>query len=421
MNDESIEFEEIEGEMELVPPEIYAANLIGWAVERHASDLFISDLENSVQVAIRRLGKVEHVRRLARHYGHKLQGHLRVLAGADAGETIRPTDGRGVITTPESEVIDIRLSAIPTMYGQDITIRLFDPISGSLSIDQLGFEDVEFDEINALLHQRAGLILVAGPVASGKSSTLYASLDSLNDGTRKIHTLEDPIEHSIAGVMQTQVNLKAGLDFAELLTTVLRHSPDVIMVGEIRDERTAATAVRAGASGQLVLATIHAKTAVEAIYSMLHYGTHPQFLASSLIGVINQRLVKKLCGECKSPLDLGEIEVPERIRPRLDDTAPQVYQSTGCECCFGDGFESLICVPEIVTINDAISAALAQQVPLNELEQVIRSKGSLSLGEALSSRIYRGVTTPYEANALVSDPHLANLLSRMRTAVDATS
>ncbi|MDG2224014.1 MAG: ATPase, T2SS/T4P/T4SS family, partial [Rubripirellula sp.] len=419
MNDESIEFEEIEGELELVPPEIYASNLIAWAVERHASDLFISDLENSVQVAIRRLGKVEPVRRLARNYGHKLQGHFRVLAGADAGETIRPTDGRGVITTPESEVIDIRLSAIPTLYGQDITIRLFDPISGALSIEQLGFDDTELDEINALLHQKAGLILVAGPVASGKSSTLYASLDSLNDGTRKIHTLEDPIEHSLAGVMQTQVNLKAGLDFADLLSTVLRHSPDVIMVGEIRDERTAATAVRAGASGQLVLATIHAKTAVEAIYAMLHYGTHPQFLASSLIGVINQRLVKKLCRECRSPLDLGEVEVPERVRPRLGDKPPQVHQPTGCDSCFGDGFESLICVPEIVNINDAVSDAMAQQVPVNELERLIRSEGSLSLGEALSSRIYRGITTPYEANAAVPDRNLADLLSKMRAAIEA--
>jgi type II secretory ATPase GspE/PulE/Tfp pilus assembly ATPase PilB-like protein len=413
VSDDVVEFEPLEGEMELMPPEVYASNLVEWAVERHASDLFISDLENSVQVTIRRLGKVESVRRLARDYGHKLQGHFRVLSGADAGETIRPAEGRGMLATPSGGFIDIRLSAMPTLFGQDVAIRLFDPVTGARSIEQLGFDQTELTTFRDILNRKSGLVLVAGPVASGKSSTLYAAVDSLNDGTRKIHALEDPIEHAIVGVMQTQVNLRAGLDFAELLAAVLRHSPDVIMIGEIRDPRTAATAVRAGSSGQLVLATIHAKTVVEAIDSMLHYGTNPQFLANSLTGVINQRLVRKLCQVCRSPLDLGELEVPDPIRARLGDLQPQVWHAPGCDACFGDGFDALTCVPEIMAVTRPIADAISSRMPARELEHLIRSEGVLSLADTLACRVFLGITTPHEANRAIPDTLLNQLVGRV--------
>lgn len=406
--DEAIEFEEV-GETELTPPETYASNLIEWAVERHASDLFVSDSENSVVVAVRRLGKIETVRRLARAYGRKLQGHLRVMAGADAGEIIRPAEGRGVLTTPSGGLVDLRLSCMPTLFGQDVAVRMFDPVRGARSLLNLGFDDAELQQIRDLIEQPSGLILVAGPVASGKSSTLYAALDALNDGTRKIHTLEDPIEHSISGVMQSQVNLRAGLDFADLLAAVLRHSPDVIMLGEIRDSRTASTAVRAGASGQLVLATIHAKTAAEAVDSMLQYDTKPKFLGSSLLGVINQRLVRQLCPECRKPLDVGELDVSDRIRPRLDGEPAKLYEAVGCDSCFGDGFSNLSCVPEIMACNREISDAISNGAPASELEDVALREGMLSLAEAVAIRIYRGETTPYEGNRVVTDPSLASL------------
>ena len=159
----SVDFEEIEGEIKLSPPEIYAANLIEWAVDQRASDLFVSDSENSVIIAVRRLGKVQTVRRLARDYGHKLQGHLRVLAGSDAGDMLRPTEGRGVLHTPNGSKVDLRLSTIPTLYGQDVTIRLFDPVRGTRSLTELGYDSYELEIIRKMLDQPAGLILVAGP------------------------------------------------------------------------------------------------------------------------------------------------------------------------------------------------------------------------------------------------------------------
>ncbi len=286
-DNETIEFEEfddLEGETELTPPELYAANLIDWALDRHASDLFISDTANSVLVSMRRLGKIELIRRLARDYGHRLQGHLRVISGSDAVENIRPTEGRGVLETPSGAKVDLRLSTMPTLHGADVAVRLFDPARGARSLDRLGMDAFELEIMDQLLARPSGLMLFVGPVASGKSTSLYAMIERLNDGTRKIHTLEDPIERAIPNVMQTRINLRAGLDYPELLAVVMRHSPDVIMIGEIRDPRTAAAAARAAASGQLVLATMHAKSASEAIETLLHYDIHPKYLAGAAGG-----------------------------------------------------------------------------------------------------------------------------------------
>ena len=402
-----------EVETELTPPEIYASNLIEWAVDRHCSDLFVSDLESNVRISVRRLGRIEPVRRLAREYGRRLQAYLRVLAGADSGEMLRPTEGRGVVTTPCGNTVDLRMSCIPTMFGQDVAIRLFDPIRGARAIEALGYDAHELQEIKKLIYHPAGLILVAGPVASGKSSTLYAMVDALNDGSRKIHTLEDPIEHSVNGVMQSQVNLRAGLDFPDLLSVVLRHSPDVIMIGEIRDPRTAAAAIRAGASGQLVLATIHAKTAPEAVDSMLQYGSNPKFLASSLIGVINQRLVRRLCTKCRQPRPLGDIAVRQEIIDRLGHHPAQQWSVKGCDDCFLDGFSSLTTLTEFMKIDKLLSQAIADCAPAQELGRIACEGGMLSLEDMALLSVLRGDTTSYEANRVVANEQLARLATEI--------
>ena len=411
------DFAELEGEHELTSPDLFAANLVEWAVERHASDLFVSDHEQCVAVSVRRMGGIEIVRRLARGYGRRLQGHLRVLSGGDAGETIRPTEGRGVVTTPNGSTIDLRLSCIPTLFGQDVSIRLFDPVRGARSLDRLGFDAAELSQIQSLLNRPSGLILVAGPVASGKSSTLYASIDFLNDGTRKIHAIEDPIEHSLSGVMQSQVNLRAGLDFADLLAVVLRHSPNVIMIGEVRDQRTAETAVRAGASGQLVLATIHAQTAVQAIDSMLQYNAKQKFLASSLIAVINQRLVRQLCPTCRREVSVQQpLDVPSRLQNRLAGVQPRLYLSGECQHCFGSGFHSLTCLPEIMSVNQAISELIGSNASSIEIQRAMIAQGMLTLAESATLRVLRGETTAWEVNRLVEDPFLATLAAMSSSA-----
>jgi type II secretory ATPase GspE/PulE/Tfp pilus assembly ATPase PilB-like protein len=413
--DEKVVFVELAGETEMTPPETYAANLIEWAVERKASDLFVSDNENSASVSIKRFGKVEVIRHLAKSYGRRLQGHLRVLAGGDPGEMIRPSEGRGVVQTPGGRTVDLRMSTMPTMFGQDVAIRLFDPVNGARSIEKMGFLPSELEMIRRLIYQRSGLILVAGPVASGKSSTLYAAINELNDGSRKIHTLEDPIEHALAGVMQSQVNLRAGLDFSELLSSVLRHSPDVIMIGEIRDARTASTAVRAGASGQLVLATIHAKTAAEAVDSMLQYDTNPKFLASALIGVINQRLVRRLCRSCARPINASGLrEISDRVTCQLQGKEPGLYCAVGCEGCYGDGYDGMTCVPEIVDFDYALSEKVARGHSAGEIESFACQNGRLHLSEVMAIRVLLGITSADEANRLVANPLLAELAMKAK-------
>lgn len=411
----TIEFTEIEGEMELVPPEIYALHLIQWAAERHVSDIFISDDQRSVAVSVRRLGRVELVRRLAKDYGTRLQGHFRVIAGADAGDSIHPADGRAVVTTEDGSEFDFRLSAIPTLFGQDVTLRLFDSKRGSSGIDQLGLDACEVTALRRLLDQPSGLLLVSGPVASGKTCTLYSSLQYLNDGTLKIHTIEDPVEYAIRGVQQTQVNLRARLDFSDLLTAVLRHSPDVIMIGEIRDGRSAETAVRAGSSGQLVLATVHADSAAQAIVTMLQYGTNPTFLARTLIGVVNQRLISKLCLDCRQEIwAADDLCRNDRVWRKLDGQQPKLYRKAGCPKCFETGFTSLTCLPEIMPIDREIEQAIIHGEDSGQIERIAVEHGMLSLADAAQVRVLRGDTTATEANRVIEHPELAYLASKER-------
>lgn len=412
----AIDFQEIEGETELTPPDFYASQLIEWAAERSASDIFISDAERSVVVAIRRMGRIEIVRRLARQYGRYLQGHFRAISAAGAGDLVHPAEGRASVVLSDRRSIDFRLSAIPTLYGQDVSIRLFDSERGRGGIDALGMDEDEVATLKRMLSFPSGLILVSGPVASGKTCTLYATLRHLNDGTRKIHTIEDPIEYPLSGVHQSQTNDRAKLDFDELLTAVLRHSPDVIMIGEIRDSRIAATAVRAGASGQLVLATVHADSTAQAINVMRQYDVNPTFLARTLVGVVNQRLIRRLCPDCRREIASGDDLVGnDAVRARLYGETPRLYQAVGCPKCTDTGFSSLTCLPELMFVSPETEQGIIRGAASAELEQLAVQSGMLRMVDAAQVRVLRGVTTPAEVCRELDAPELSHLVARSRT------
>lgn len=413
MNEKSIiDFQEQDtgGEIELSAPEVFASNLVEWCLEQYASDLYLSNVEGGVMVSIRRLGQVHPVRKLAENYGHRLQSHFRVLAAADAGESLRPTEGRGRLTTPDGSVAHLRLNSVPTLFGQDVAIRLYDPIRGDRNLDDLGLDSYDLDQFRNILLRKNGLILVTGPVASGKSTTLYAMLHELNDGTRKIHTIEDPIEHPLSGIMQSQINHRLNIGFSELLSAVLRHSPDVVMIGEIRDRQTAQTAIRAGASGQLVLATVHSKSAAEAVDMVLHYESNAKYLAAAMNCVINQRLIKRLCPKCKQHVkfDLPQ-EVSDRVRERLYGQPATVYRAQSCEQCHEEGYDGLVCLPEVMVIGGAIEQAIVRGAAAHEIESIAAEAGMLRLGEVAQSYALRGVTTTEEVNRVVDDADLSRL------------
>ena len=391
------DFEELSGEVELNAPEDFAQALIAYAAEIGANDVFITDEAAATSVKLRQLGRVREIRRLTRDYGRRLQNHYRTLSAIEALDSHRPSDGRTQFQLEGTRIIDLRVSSLPSLFGHDIAIRIAEQSANVASIDQLGMLPEENHKVHRLLDSPSGLVLVAGPTGSGKTHSLYAFLNYLNDGKRKIHTLEEPIERILPGIVQSQATNRGGLDFCSLLSAILRHSPDIIMIGEIRDEKTAEIAVKAAASGQLVLSTIHAQSSVGALDSLLAYGIHRRFLASTLTGIIGQRLVRRICRNCRR-----EIQLPHRtymlgeVRQSLGLHDPKLYQPVGCSQCHELGYDRLICIPEILIGTPEIKHAIAEGTSTNEIEQLAFRDGMQSLRDASKLRIALGDATPQD-------------------------
>ena len=412
------EFMELQAETEVAPLDVYSMAILEEAVETKASDLFLSDEAAGVTVKFRRMGQLHHVRTLARDYGKRLQNHLRALAGVSVGDTQKPEDGRDRVQLPNGSQIDLRLSVMPTLFGQDVAIRIFDNARGVIGLNEIGYVDEELTAVKRLLKVPSGILLVAGPTASGKSNSMYAFLRELNNGQRKIHTLEDPVEFVLPGVIQSQVNQKAGLDFPELLYTVLRHSPDVIMIGEIRDKQTAEIAIRAANSGQMVLATVHAQTASSAIQSMIAYGVNPHFLANSVIGIVAQRLVKRLCSKCRVRIDRPDAPDPlAPIRERLSGrTDVQWHMPKGCESCRNIGYDQLTLLAEVLEMNLDMRKAISDRCSAEHLHAMAVEHDMLTLEDSARINIARGITTPQEASRVLGSMNMSDLAAFARDA-----
>src|SRR5947209_7112665 len=289
-------------------PQEAVERLIAYALELTASDLFFATNETHVAVSARYLGIPHLLSIVPAELGRRCIAHIKSVAGMEASERRRPLDGRWIHEPTNGRAVDLRINTIPTLHGEDLTLRFLERDSKLIGLEMLGMDAADQNRLRSLLNRPSGLILVTGPTGSGKTTTLYASLAQLNNGKRKITTIEDPIECEMAGIRQSQVNLKHEVDFPDLLRSVLRQAPDAIMVGEIRDPITAEIAVRAANSGHLVLATLHAPVAAGAIQSMLSLGVHPHFLASSLLGSIAQRLLRTLCPACRTAFEMGDTD-----------------------------------------------------------------------------------------------------------------
>jgi len=294
--------------------------------------------------------------------------------------------------------MDLRISTIPSLYGEAMAIRLLDRSVGRLELSHLGLRQEDHDDLIDWLRYPSGLILITGPTGAGKTTTTYACLHYLNDGTREINTIEDPIEYAVPGVCQSQVNPRIHLDFPELLRGVLRQSPDVIKIGEIRDPVTAATAVRAANSGSLVLATLHAPTAPAAVDSMLALGVHPHFLATSLLGVLAQRLVRTLCNECKTPVALpGATHLFAGLQPWLaPGEGEQVYSPFGCEHCHHEGYAARTGVFEMLRASGDIRQMVFESRSTREIHDKACEEGMLNLRDAALIKVAQGITSTDE-------------------------
>jgi type II secretory ATPase GspE/PulE/Tfp pilus assembly ATPase PilB-like protein len=288
--------------------------------------------------------------------------------------------------------IDLRLSTLPTLYGEDLAMRILDR-RRLISLEEIGFHPTNFARLHSIINRPGGLVLVSGPTGMGKTTTLYAILKYLNDGTRKIHTLEDPIEFTLEGIHQTQVNVRRGVDFPDLLRAVLRQSPDIIKVGEIRDSVTAEIVVRAANSGQLVFATSHARTTVEACEAMLVLGVQPQFLASGLLGIVTQRLIRKLCPHCKIPLKPDEDLFV--LHPSGDE---QMYIPRGCPECHDTGYIGRVAVGEVLRVTHEVERMIrsATSMYMHEIHKKAVEEGMIDLRADAQQKLDAGIKSPDE-------------------------
>ena len=365
--------------------------LLEFAINSQASDLFVFSNERNAEISLRRFGKISSTVMIPLELGRQLTNYIKTRSNLDITETRRPQDGRWIFRENGLEA-DLRISVISTHFGEDLAIRLSDG-EKTLPLDKLGLTREQESGYRHMLSRSGGLILVTGPTGTGKTTTLYSSLKLLNDGTRKINTIEDPVESVLGGVRQSQVNPAIGLEFNTVLRSVLRQNPDIIMIGEIRDEETAQTAVRAAGSGHLVLATLHTETTVGAIRNMQGLGINPYFLATTLIGVVAQKLGDELCPNCRVPVPFEAAEHTfAEIKHLLQGAEGRaLYRSgEGCSTCAMSGYIGRKGIFELLTIDSELRRLIEGQASIDELRQVANGQGQLDFRLVALQRIARG-------------------------------
>lgn len=327
--------------------------LFGQALRLRASDIHIETFEQSLVVRLRVDGHLREVLRPPRALSAMLVSRIKVMARLDIAEKRQPQDGRITLRAAGREV-DVRVSTLPGIHGERVVMRVLDKQASLLALDNLGMPAEVLRGLRSCLARPNGIVLSTGPTGSGKTTTLYASLNSLNDGSRNILTVEDPVEYAIAGIGQTAINPKAGLTFASGLRAILRQDPDVIMLGEIRDQETAQIAVQASLTGHLVLSTLHTNSAVGAVTRLRDMGIEPFLIASCLRGVLAQRLVRRLCScAVAQPLHSSERE----LWPQLKNLG-QSFHPVGCERCQGSGYVGRLGLYEFIELDAGLVALL---------------------------------------------------------------
>jgi type II secretory ATPase GspE/PulE/Tfp pilus assembly ATPase PilB-like protein len=368
-------------------------------------------VEQLIEHAVSIGGIIRTIAILSVDQGKRCLGHVRAAAGMDVTEKRKPGDGRwifqprstGDIEGEIAEPVDLRLNAIPTLHGEDIAIRLLSRGNKIYALDKLGMTGQQLDTYRSMITSPSGLILISGPTGSGKTATLYSSLMQLNDGKRKINTIEDPIEYAIDGLRQSQTNPAIDLSFADLLRGVLRQGPDVIMVGEIRDEETAHTAVRAANSGLLVFATVHAASAAATVQSMRALNAHPRLLSTALLGVVSQRLVRTLCPACRVSFDLSDApETFEDLRPFLKkDEGNKLFAPVGCDKCGQTGYAAQTGVFEVMKIDRDLRHLIGENASIREIRDAAIERKMLEFRHSAMLKVARGETCTEEVFRVV--------------------
>ena len=363
------------------------------AIQENASDIHIEPHANLLKVRNRIDGVLVTVREVPMNLSAAVVSRVKILSSLDIAQRRVPQDGRFDINI-DGQDIDIRVSVIPTIHGESIVLRLLYKKSISFDFDSLGYSQANQKRIMRMLDKPHGLILVTGPTGSGKSTTLYAMLQQINSSEKKIVSVEDPVEYKVAGVNQIQVNPELGVSFSKALSAIVRHDPEIIMVGEMRDSETAEIAVRASMTGHLILTTLHTNSAASSIERLIDLGVDRSFVFSSLIGVIAQRLVRRLCDHCKRRVGAEEVEAESLQVDTVRSDAMTVYEAVGCEQCNQTGYRGRLSICEVMTVNDDFrSEALKGQ---DSIQQLARNFGMKSMVVDAFDKVETGQTTVEE-------------------------
>ncbi len=375
-------------------------NMVESAVRQRASDIHIEPLEKSVRVRYRIDGALYDRASYQIAVLPAIVTRVKIISGMDISEKRKPQDGRMTQVVDRLEY-DIRVSSIPTVFGEKVVLRIASKTALNRSKDQLGMRKEEIERFDHIISNPHGIFLVTGPTGSGKSTTLYTALSALNKEEVNIITVEDPVEANLNGVNQIQVNPRAELTFASALRSILRQDPDIIMIGEIRDNETAQIAVQASITGHLVVSTLHTNSAASTLTRLMDMGVEPYLLADSMVGVIAQRLVRKLCPDCKKPV---EATTQDKVMLRYPGDKPlTIYDRCGCSKCGGTGFIGRTGVYEIMEITPVIKRIIEQGGNAEDIKEQALTEGMQTLRMSASRYVLEGITTMEEMRKVSFD------------------
>ena len=363
------------------------------AIEMRTSDIHIEPFENEIRIRYRIDGKLQTVNVLGRESLGPLVTRIKILGNMNIAERRIPQDGRIITKVGETDV-DLRVSILPVVNGEKIVIRILSRDNYKLGKEKLGIADENLKKIDRMVRSPFGIVLVTGPTGSGKSTTLYTELSEINSDDVNIITVEDPVEYTLEGIIQVNVNSKAGMTFASALRSILRQDPDVIMIGEIRDNETAEIAIKAAITGHLVMSTLHTNDAASSVTRLIDMGVEPFLASTSLTGIIAQRLVRRICPYCKEKYEASSYE--KKILRQPEDKPLKIYKGKGCGRCHNSGYYGRVGLYEVMEMDRELKDAINRTKDPNVLKDIARKNGMTTLEEECIKHVLEGLTTVKE-------------------------